>query len=96
MATAAAAGGRLDIVAASAVAAGAEVHNTYGEHGNAELLRKYGFALPPGTNPFDAVTLDAGALLRGAAGVVGAREARRRARWLQAHRWRMHAASLCV
>ena len=35
----------LEIVAASAVAAGHEVHNTYGEHGNAELVNKYGFAL---------------------------------------------------
>lgn len=35
----------LEIVAASPVSAGAEVHNTYGEHGNAELVNKYGFAL---------------------------------------------------
>ena len=33
------------IIAASDVAAGAEVHNTYGEHGNSELVCKYGFAL---------------------------------------------------
>ena len=35
----------LQIVAASNIAAGAEVHNTYGELGNAELVYKYGFAL---------------------------------------------------
>ncbi len=43
----------LDIVAAQPLAAGAEVWNTYGEHGNAELLKKYGFALP--FNAFDEV-----------------------------------------
>eukprot|EP00955_Chlamydomonas_euryale_P007689 81641-Chlamydomonas_euryale.AAC.18 len=35
----------LEIVAASDVPRGAEIYNTYGEHGNAELLHKYGFAL---------------------------------------------------
>jgi hypothetical protein len=69
------------------------VHNTYGEHSNAELLRKYGFALP--ANPFDSVTLSSEALLAAAAaaadgggggGGAGAREARRRARWLREHR----------
>jgi hypothetical protein len=67
----------------------AQVHNTYGEHSNAELLRKYGFALP--ANPFDSVTLDADALVAAAAaahggGAAGAREARRRVRWIQQHR----------
>jgi len=42
----------VQIVAASGIAAGAEVHNTYGELPNAELVHKYGFALPMG-NPFD-------------------------------------------
>lgn len=37
---------------------GKEIHNTYGELGNAELLKKYGFALRQ--NPFTAVTLDKG------------------------------------
>ncbi|KAG1672800.1 hypothetical protein FOA52_002788 [Chlamydomonas sp. UWO 241] len=46
----------LEIVAASSVAKGCEVHNTYGEHGNAELLHKYGFAMD--RNPFNEVTLD--------------------------------------
>jgi hypothetical protein len=35
----------LHIIAAQAVPAGAEVHNTYGEHSNDALLCKYGFAL---------------------------------------------------
>eukprot|EP00775_Hariotina_reticulata_P007777 gene7777-7975_t len=46
---------RLDIIAASAVAHGCEVHNTYGELSNPELLHKYGFCLPQ--NPFDEVEL---------------------------------------
>ena len=35
----------LEIIAASSIRAGSEVHNTYGEHGNAELVKKYGFSL---------------------------------------------------
>lgn len=46
---------RLEIIAASPVPAHAEVHNTYGEHSNAELVHKYGFCLPQ--NPFDEVQL---------------------------------------
>jgi hypothetical protein len=46
----------LEIVATSAVAAGHEVHNTYGELGNAELAGKYGFALRH--NPFTTVALE--------------------------------------
>lgn len=46
----------LEIVAASDLKSGQEILNTYGEHGNAELVNKYGFALPD--NPFDAVKLD--------------------------------------
>jgi SET domain-containing protein 6 len=53
--------GALVVVAPSAVAAGAEVHNTYGELGNAALVHKYGFALRD--NPFTAVTLDKGAVV---------------------------------
>ena len=41
---------------------GCEVHNTYGEHGNAELVAKYGFALRQ--NPFTAVALDKGKVRR--------------------------------
>lgn len=47
----------LDIVAARDIEAGREIHNTYGEHGNAILLRKYAFCLR--VNPFTEVMLDA-------------------------------------
>ncbi|EFN55406.1 hypothetical protein CHLNCDRAFT_134525 [Chlorella variabilis] len=66
----------LQIVAASAVPAGAEVHNTYGELGNAELVKKYGFALR--YNPFTAVQLDKAALLAAARGALGPARWRRR------------------
>ncbi|KAL0040401.1 hypothetical protein WJX77_006166 [Trebouxia sp. C0004] len=46
----------LEIVAASDLKEGQEIFNTYGEHGNAELVNKYGFALAD--NPFDTVKLD--------------------------------------
>ena len=51
----------LQIVAASALMAGQEIHNTYGEYGNSELVYKYGFALRD--NPFDSVSLDKELLL---------------------------------
>lgn len=58
-------GSMLEIIAASGVSRGSEVHNTYGEYGNAELLIKYGFVLGSdkdgkgkGINPFDEVYLD--------------------------------------
>ena len=44
------------IVAASALQQDQEIHNTYGEYGNSELVYKYGFALR--NNPFDSVLLD--------------------------------------
>ena len=43
----------LEIVAACDIPANAEIHNTYGEHGNAELVHRYGFALQH--NPFNEV-----------------------------------------
>ena len=51
----------LQIVAASALVAGQEIHNTYGEYGNSELVYKYGFALSH--NPFDSVSIDKPRLL---------------------------------
>ncbi len=72
------------IVAAAPVAAGREVHNTYGELGNAELVAKYGFALR--CNPFDAVRMDKAALVDAAAVALGARACRARCRFLAAHR----------
>ncbi|PSC69948.1 SET domain-containing [Micractinium conductrix] len=70
----------LEIVAGSAVPAGAEVHNTYGELGNAELVKKYGFALRQ--NPFTLATLDKGRLLGAAKRALGAK------------RWRVRSALL--
>ena len=46
----------LQIIAASSIKQGEEVFNTYGELGNAELLKKYGFCLPE--NPFNYVRLN--------------------------------------
>ena len=43
----------LQIVAAQSLKAGQEVHNTYGEHSNGQLLNKHGFTLKD--NPFDIV-----------------------------------------
>lgn len=76
----------LDIVAASPVASGQEVHNTYGELGNDGLVAKYGFALRK--NPFCHVTLDKEAVLGAVGGVLGGgeRELRRRCRFLSKHR----------
>jgi SET domain-containing protein 6 len=54
-------GEALRVVAAAPVAAGDEVHNTYGQLGNAELAGKYGFALRE--NPYTVVSLDKGAVV---------------------------------
>ncbi|KAL4858939.1 N-lysine methyltransferase setd6 [Chlorella vulgaris] len=66
----------LEIVAGSAVPGGAEVHNTYGELGNAELVKKYGFALRQ--NPFTSVTINKPKLLAAARAALGAARWRRR------------------
>eukprot|EP00198_Chlamydomonas_reinhardtii_P003225 XP_001692561.1 predicted protein [Chlamydomonas reinhardtii] len=60
----------LDIVAAQPLAGGTEVYNTYGEHSNAELVNKYGFALP--YNAFDEILLDKGAVLEAAEQLLAA------------------------
>ena len=75
----------LQVVAASPVLKGVEVHNTYGELGNAELVNKYGFALR--NNPFSAVPLDKAAVLQAAQSVVGQRTMRLRSRFLRRERW---------
>ena len=62
---------------------GAEVHNTYGELGNSELVAKYGFALRD--NPLSSVRLDKEALLAAAGHVLGSRELRARSRFLRDH-----------
>lgn len=74
-------GDHLEIVAASAVPAGTEVHNTYGEHGNAELVCKYGFALRE--NPFTAVTISKEEVLDAAKEEIGRKEFKNRCRFLE-------------
>ncbi len=75
----------VQIIAASPVPKGQEVHNTYGELGNAELVVKYGFALRQ--NPFEAVLLEKGALAEEARRIVGDRACRQRCRFLSRERW---------
>lgn len=52
----------LGIVAASDVSSGQEIHNTYGELGTGDLVKKYGFGLQE--NPFTSVQLDKDTLLQ--------------------------------
>jgi hypothetical protein len=62
----------LHIIAAQDIVAGKEVHNTYGEHGNDDLLLKYGFALRE--NIFHAVAFhldEVRGALEGVRGMVG-------------------------
>ncbi|GAX79268.1 hypothetical protein CEUSTIGMA_g6708.t1 [Chlamydomonas eustigma] len=54
----------LEITAASEIQEGSEVHNTYGEHSNADLVKKYGFALR--RNPFNEVSLDVTSVIHAA------------------------------
>eukprot|EP00892_Ulva_mutabilis_P009448 jgi/Ulvmu1/6876/UM031_0081.1 len=70
---------QLRIVAVQPIAAGREVHNTYGEYGNAALIYKHGFALR--TNPFDAVSVTIPELRAAVAAAFGdkAADARMRA-----------------
>ena len=55
-----------------------------GEHGNAELINKYGFAVPD--NPFDAVQLDKDALMASATESLGEEGCQQRCSFLNAHR----------
>ena len=64
------------------IAAGREVFNTYGEHGNRTLLMDYGFTLAP--NPLDAAPLPGRCLRDAAAGALGRRAVRARVRELAA------------
>ncbi|KAJ2713181.1 hypothetical protein H4R19_002383 [Coemansia spiralis] len=48
--------GTLDMVVVKPCKAGSEVFNTYGDHGSAYLLHRYGFC--DSGNPFDSVGLD--------------------------------------
>ena len=79
----------LQVIAASDVPAGAEILNTYGELGNAELVIKYGFALL--CNPFNSVQLDKQQVVDGALQHaqprLTERSFRRRKRFLEDERW---------
>ena len=74
----------LQVIAAFDVPQGQEIHNTYGELGNADLVSKYGFALPH--NPFDTVQLDKGQLLEAASTLMTQRSFRRRRKFLEQER----------
>jgi len=63
------------------IEAGAEVHNTYGEHGNAELVLKYGFALLQ--NPWTTVTVAPRDLEAAADAVLGSQVAQQRCKFLR-------------
>lgn len=71
----------MQIVAACRLPAGSEVFNTFGELGNAELVTKYGFALPG--NPFDAVRLAKDDVVAEARELLGEAECSRRCRFLE-------------
>ncbi len=55
-----------------------------GEHGNAELVNKYGFALPE--NPFDAVKLDKAGLIAIASKQMGTGICQQRCSFLEDQR----------
>lgn len=74
-------GGSLMIVAASEVAAGSEIHNTYGEYSNVELLYKHGFALR--RNPFNSLSVSMSEVGAAAAVVLGEEIAQTRMQWLR-------------
>ncbi len=84
----------LQIVAASALLKDQEVHNTYGEHGNAELVYKYGFALRH--NPFDSVSLDKSEIMKAAKCRNSARAHKARASFLGEFRYMVPSADCCV
>lgn len=71
----------LEIVAASEVANGDEVHNTYGELSNCDLVQKYGFALD--NNQFDVVQLPLVPLVAAAGEYLGAKKAAKRVMFLR-------------
>lgn len=58
--------------------------NSAGEHGNAELINKYGFALAD--NPFDSIKLDKDTLVAQAADAMGEEECNQRCAFLRHHR----------
>ena len=64
---------------------GQEIFNTFGELGNAELICKYGFALPD--NPFSSVTLDKGSYLSGIRARQGSEACQERVTYLEDRRY---------
>ena len=74
----------LQIVAASALGKCQEIHNTYGEYGNSELVYKYGFALCH--NPFDSVVVDKQLLLNAARSQLGLQACAARCAFLEEFR----------
>ena len=77
--------GHVALVALRPLPAGAEVFNTYGEHGSRALLSSYGFALA--SNPLDVAELPWRAVRDAAVTHLpgGARAARARERFLRRH-----------
>lgn len=75
----------MQILAASDLAAGAEVRNCYGELSSCELVVKYGFALEA-DNPFDNVSVEPDSLTAAAQRHLGKAAARKRVAFLNAHR----------
>lgn len=74
----------LEIIMASPVLEGQEIHNTYGEVANSELVSKYGFALL--SNPFDSIVLDKKIVLKEIEKIMGKKQTLRRARFLKKER----------
>ncbi|GMH42823.1 hypothetical protein BSKO_10742 [Bryopsis sp. KO-2023] len=77
----------LEIIMASEVKADAEIHNTYGELPNSDLLYKYGFALD--SNSFDTVNIDKTSMLENSKAIVGDKEAQRRRKFMKKHSYLM-------
>ena len=74
----------LEIVTASCVQDGHEIHNTYGEHGNAELLHRYGFSLI--SNPFNVIILNKQAVIDAASNITGDETSTERCKVLEENR----------
>ena len=74
----------VQIIAACPLAAGCEVHNTYGELGNAELVSKYGFTLR--SNPFASVQLSKDSLVGCAEALLGKQACSSRCAYLSEQR----------
>ncbi|KAJ1728489.1 hypothetical protein LPJ61_004008 [Coemansia biformis] len=65
--------GTLDMVVFKPCKAGREVFNTYGDHGSAYLLHRYGFC--DANNPFDSVSIDSADVLQAVSAAVSEKRA---------------------